>query len=1411
MTVTRYTGFGRTMRSMRLATLLVLAMSLLPVAAAADVAVADDVPPTSDPASDPTSDQATGEEPLGDDSDPPGGDPGGGDSDLDDGDPDDGDPHDGDGPDDTGDELDDDPGTELDVAPGTEPGPEVEPGVAETFDAVGSEPGAGIDPDEELLSDELPGELGDGLGAAVFAASAPAQYGAVVVLVTAGDPNGPPVAGVCVDLVSSQLGMWQGRGCTDADGQVRVEGWVALGAPRLHYVEVDTPPGYLPVERVAVMLAPGLDSGVPIVLTASPPRTEIFRSVDDATGNPLGGACWQYRDPTTQTPTSELRCDEDGDGEVVFDDVPVVATCTVVTPPDGYAVVGSPSSCTGAVAAGRTVTKAFAAGAGVGDARIVLTALAWGEPVADVCIALVVERGSAWFEAGEGCTGAEGSVEIAGLAAGSYELVVVSVPAGYPTFAVAPFTITGGGVGSTTVDITPTAGSGTDAVLTALLHGGPQTVPGACWRLARNDGGVPGPTLIGPICDTDGDGLVTMSGVATGALCLVVSPPPGYFRPDGRYSWCEQAVGVHLRLSLGLAPAPPAPPPTPPPAPPPVADEPSGRVAVQNCAEQVLDFDRWELFRLCTPVPAGVRLAVVQGGAPVAEVVTDAAGTVAVDLDERRPYRLEYRSGNDDSSWVPAPGQESLQRYGSSQLFVFTRPPEVDRDWQMTVRIRVRNSGIGAEVVAGGACAELRDADGALLLAEQCDDDGDGWIVLGTLPPRPNNGANPYRAVLTRRPTGYEDIAPGSDVGIGGTYEVAEPNRWVATFEFPRNSLRINVVDTAGNPVPGVCINNVNGPVHCNDPSAAPDGRIVIRHVGAATYHWAMWSTVPGYLLNTATFATTMQSSPWTDVTLVLQPDPDSGGPADVHVQLVPPDAGWSPGQPLQNYAKPCFTLVPVAPSAGPTRGPRCSSNLGQLVFLAVDPGSYELRLHSRDACVRLLTAAQQRPFEVAAATPLSFGAGDVADGVIRLDVPVAGCDPVPDGIGTCLYDERIPGRSIDIYYGALTGLDAAVLASPLQLSETIPEWFADELVDAAGHPELTLARLAPWLEPQYDSLVSLRWPGLPDWDGDAHAGMLAAFAESGRPFLVGERIDRGTVELVWGFRLDVHVVHPTERDRYPECITRDPDWQGGTATVLREFVNTVHLYELNAVVAPDGVPPAEPVCSTFAERDLVVAYARHPESGELLLVAGEPIPAALGEALVAVTPSADVGAALAAWIDPGLDAVDWAHGPAPAVDPVATLGDQLRAQGLLPGAAVSERSASYAVQQLREERELPPGCTAPEPGVAEALAAEGMDGIIAFADLALPEPNDPQRAYWSRILAVEQSTAVNVRFVDLTPAGGEQPGDPDVPPASVPPDSPAPEEQPDGQPPDEQQPDGQPAPDAAADETAPLTLPATR
>jgi hypothetical protein len=912
-------------------------------------------------------------------------------------------------------------------------------------------------------------------------------------------------------------------------------------------------------------------------------------------------------------------------------------------------------------------------------------------------------------------------------------------PAEPASTATATATATATGV-STEAAVLP-AGTTAEHTFVAMLGSGPATVPGACWSYTENDGGAPGSTIAGPVCDDDNDGIVVLSDLPAGSSCFVVEPPAGYYRPEGDYVSCASDLGGG-ETTLGFLQLPTATPTqtltpsitptptrtsTPTAVSSPVAGEPTTTITVQNCLNALPDptFPDFIYLNACSPV-SGVKLSVIQHGASIGEFTSGPDGTITVTLGDRSPYRLHYISGN-SAAWTPGPLEESRPRYDAVREFKFQPAASVNADW--TIVVRPQDGSIAGFPPLGGTCWEIVDRNEKLLLPEQCDLDNDGEVVFpDKLPPTYFD----YRARQTRTPTGYEMLQASIAVSWPATTDYQ-----AITTGFLIDKLHpyitVKTVDAVtGEPVPGFCyyprFQTSGTPAlntQCDSVSGGADGTVVLEtRVLNTTYEIVSNGTTPGLVASPS--VQTLVVTDETHYTVTFQAVPagtDDPSFADLDVQLRD-----ERGDPRFAAFLICYDLD--RQGGGYSASNVCGSfDTATVHFEDLPAGTYTLtnvkEVFNNDCIEPALDPIVVTDQDL----------GTTVESTIVFD-----CFPVDEPLVTCSTTLTIT-RILDIYYGDLTDQETRqILASGLELSESLSSGLRFRIANAPDNPDpdrIDSVALFPYdLESSnFDWIVS------PDWQADARAALLEELASGGGNL----QVDTETITLLEPIVLEDFESFVTDPQLYPGCEDADPNTRALLHVSLRA---NVRIVKLEAVLAPEVIessptPTAtatatpDPVpCNVPVVRELDIAFGSlsDVESGDALLSAlqlSETVPAELAEQLAEHGVSAIVRGRVDGWTDGGTTPGEWALAEPSdrdalagliarfaAADPNLTLGNQID-RGTI------EIEIGTLVTVL-DEAELPAGCVV---------------------------------ASWGLLYAVEQPVVARVHSIELNATGsGELP-----------------------------------------------------
>lgn len=176
--------------------------------------------------------------------------------------------------------------------------------------------------------------------------------------------------------------------------------------------------------------------------------------------------------------------------------------------------------------------------------------------VRDACFAVFVDdSGRQGASAGRGCDsddGSDGVTTIGGIQPGACLLVGSSVPDGYIVGREQPFTVASG----QTTAVSFQAANGGRTVRIAKVDTGDDPLPGACFTINEDLGdGQAGDFVAGNCSDpTATDGLVVITGVASGAYVLVETQAPAGFIAGPNLSFTLAAGFGSYNLTVRNAP-----------------------------------------------------------------------------------------------------------------------------------------------------------------------------------------------------------------------------------------------------------------------------------------------------------------------------------------------------------------------------------------------------------------------------------------------------------------------------------------------------------------------------------------------------------------------------------------------------------------------------------------------------------------------------------------------------------------------------------------------------------------------------------------------------------------------------------------------------------------------------------------
>ncbi|MCC6705722.1 MAG: hypothetical protein IT334_12650 [Thermomicrobiales bacterium] len=415
-----------------------------------------------------------------------------------------------------------------------------------------------------------------------------------------------------------------------------------------------------------------------------------------------------------------------------------------------------------------------------------------------------------------------------------------------------------------------------------------------------------------------------------------------------------------------------------------------------------------------------------------------------------------------------------------------------------------------------------------------------------------------------------------------------------------------------------------------------------------------------------------------------------------------------------------------IAGGIGNPASGACASASGAIRFHNVPQGSYTLAL------APISVQCADAPASVA----FSVGPGDLG-GTVQVPVEYVGCGYKPTT--SCTVERAAPGRTVDLYYGQLTGPDGGPALDTLQLSETIPSVLRESLL-GAGNPDpahITSGALAPWSEPyQYES-GTLDWSRRPDWDGNAYKRMLDVYSAASNDYTLNARISHGSYQFTSGAGLDfIFVDGATDLSLYPECADAT-----GDITILLLYQSTVNIYELNAAepVEPGPgvtpIPSPVPMCDTSVTRSIDLYYGSVsglPYVAQSMALS-DYIPPALRDVMLNSSPPGPVRTNIGAWVGADQDDGTWAESAAAGIDAAANQRSQLANSGATVTAPIDEGVTEYRFVTYR---------------YLDAMKAPGECRSILLAA-------DEEQPSMSVLIPVLQTTVVRVHYYQMNAVYG--------------------------------------------------------
>lgn len=233
-------------------------------------------------------------------------------------------------------------------------------------------------------------------------------------------------------------------------------------------------------------------------------------------------------------------------------------TQTPTVSPTTLPPISTPETATVVPTGSATESQANGAefGAANGKTGVLITAMDLSNgnaPVAGVCATLLETVLGVWQDSG--CTDANGHLELNPAfrlrEATLFDIEIIR-PAGYIGLDFIDLTLAEGVFREETLglELQPPAND----TMRALDIGSNTVLGGVCWSYfsATTIFGELGDLAVGPVCDTDNDGVTSIPQVPFGAYCIVPTPPTGY-RVTGTSSFCVDATGSRDRTRAFIA------------------------------------------------------------------------------------------------------------------------------------------------------------------------------------------------------------------------------------------------------------------------------------------------------------------------------------------------------------------------------------------------------------------------------------------------------------------------------------------------------------------------------------------------------------------------------------------------------------------------------------------------------------------------------------------------------------------------------------------------------------------------------------------------------------------------------------------------------------------------------------------
>ena len=360
------------------------------------------------------------------------------------------------------------------------------------------------------------------------------------------DRDGNPVLGACWALTNRDTGEAIQR-CDGDDGAE--DGTIDFGtipAGRYRIEEAQTPAGFRPADGQNVEVTAGaLAEATVEYRPAEGQPGRLILVVADDDGNPVPETCFDVRGPVELTEV----CDRQNDGRLNIPDIPPgeytvtqtrtaegfsLAPETTVDVPEGDTIelplenapadqAPEPTPEPEETPEPEQTPEGGPQVVPTEDGRVIVTVQgADGAPLPGACVELDdgVAILSVCDDAERDASPQPGQIEIAALAPGAYFLSATP-PDGFDAPEPTTVEVAAGQLTPFEIVLTPSEpGTGSVAILAEDDAGA--RLPAACYTVEIPPGG----QTFGPFCDDDGDGAVTIQGIAPGPLAINQTAPP---------------------------------------------------------------------------------------------------------------------------------------------------------------------------------------------------------------------------------------------------------------------------------------------------------------------------------------------------------------------------------------------------------------------------------------------------------------------------------------------------------------------------------------------------------------------------------------------------------------------------------------------------------------------------------------------------------------------------------------------------------------------------------------------------------------------------------------------------------------------------------------------------------------------